>query len=132
MKNFLLSLVMVISFMGCGSYAVREQFDRNLEAYNEAVRWLEWGNASLYTEDSIREEFKARAVAAKDVKIADYRIVSRIYDPEKREATVEVDIDYYKVFSPAVRTLHDTQKWAYFDEKGTKGWRLISLPPEFR
>jgi hypothetical protein len=131
-RDFLLSLIMAVLIAGCSSYSVREQFDKSVEAYNEALRWFEWSNASRYAEDLIREEFKARAAAAKDVRIVDYRIVSKNYDPEKREATVEVDIDYYRLFSPSVRTLHDTQKWVYFENKGTKGWKLISLLPIFK
>lgn len=132
MKNFLPPLIILILLAGCSSYLIRGQFDKTLEAYNEALRWFEWSKASFYTEDSIREEFEARAAAAKDVKIVDYRIVNNTYDAEKREATVEVEIDYYRIFSLDLRTLRDTQKWAYLDKNGTKGWRLMSLLPEFR
>jgi hypothetical protein len=132
MKNFLLSLIIVIVFTGCSSYLIRGQFEDSLEAYNQSLRWREWSNASLYTADSIREEFKARTAAAKDVRIVDYRVVNETYNAEKREAIVEIEIDYYIVFIGTVRTLRDTQKWAYLNEKGTKGWRLMSLLPEFR
>lgn len=132
MKDFLSSLIVVIVLTGCSSYLIRGQFDKSLEAYNQSLRWLEWGNASLYTKDSIQEEYKTRTAAAKDVRIVDYRIVNKTYNAEKREAIVEVEIDYYKIFSLTIRTLRDTQKWTYMDENGTKGWRLTSLLPEFR
>jgi hypothetical protein len=132
MKDFLSSLIVVIVLTGCSSYMIRGQFDKSLDAYNQSLRWLEWGNASLYTKDSIQEEYKTRTLAAKDVRIADYRIVNKTYNAEKREAIVEVEIDYYKNFSLTIRTLRDTQRWAYLDENGTKGWRLTSLLPEFR
>jgi len=132
MKNFLLSLIIVIVLTGCSSYLIHGQFEESLEAYNQSLRWREWSNASLYITDSIREEFKTRTSAAKDVRIVDYRIVNETYNTEKREAIVEIEIDYYIVFIGTVRTLRDTQKWAYLDEKGTKRWRLMSLLPEFR
>jgi hypothetical protein len=132
MRNFLLCLIMAGLVAGCSSYSVREQFDKTLDSYNEALRWFDWSKASYYTEDSIRKEFKARAAAAKDVRIADYRIVNKTYNPEKRQATVEVDIDYYRLYSPSLKTLHDTQKWVYFEKNGTGAWRLETLLPVFR
>jgi hypothetical protein len=132
MRALMLALIMAIALAGCSSYAIHDQFDRSLDAYNEAIRWLQWGTVSLYTENSIREESDARAAAAKDVRMIDYRIVNKTYDAEKGEATVAVDIDYYKVPSLTVRTVRYTEKWVYLDENGTKRWRLTSLLPEFR
>ncbi len=132
MKNVLLSFIVVVVLTGCSAYLTRGQFDESLDAYNQSLRWHEWSKASLYATDAIQEEFQARAAAAKDVRVVDYRIVSNTYNEEKREATVEVEIDYYKVFSHTMKTVRDTQKWTYVNEKGAKGWRLESLLPEFR
>jgi len=132
LKEFLLTLFMVITLTGCNSYLILGQLDESLKVYNRSLRSNKWDNASLFPMDSIQQDFQNRAAAAKDVRITDYRIVNKTYDAAKREAIVEVEIDYYNVFSLVMKTLHDTQKWAYLDEKGTKGWRLTSLLPEFR
>ena len=132
MKNFVVSLVMLIVLPGCSAHLIQAQLDERLEAYNQLLRWNEWDNASLFARDSILEEFKRRAAAAKDVRVVDYRILSMAYNAEKREAIVDVEIDYYKVVSNKMKTLKYTQEWAYSEEKGIKGWRLMSVLPEFR
>jgi hypothetical protein len=132
MKEILLTLFIVITLTGCNSNLIHGKFDESIEAYNHSLRWNEWDNASLFPKDSIREDFQNRAAAAKNVRITDYRIVNKTYDAAKREAIAEVEIDYYNVFSLVTKTVHDTQKWAYLDENGTKKWRLTSLLPEFR
>jgi len=132
MKAFLLSVLQVTVLWGCSSYLVQWHFDESLDAYNESLRWHEWDKASLYASDSTVKEFNARVAAAKDVKVVDYRILKTTYHAEKREATVDVEIDYYKVYAHMLKTVHDTQEWAYVNEHGTESWKLLSGFPEFK
>ena len=132
MRVILLTLFIVITLTGCNSYEIIGKFDKSLEAYNWSLRLNEWEKASLFPKDSIQQDFKNRASAAKDVRITDYRIVNKTYDAAKREAIAEVEIEYYNVFSLVIKTLHDTQKWTYLDGKEKEEWRLTSLLPEFR
>ncbi|HXX56816.1 MAG TPA: hypothetical protein VEI96_02300 [Thermodesulfovibrionales bacterium] len=132
MKNLLLLFLAAVVLTACSAYLTRVDFDDSLNAYNQALRWHEWDKASSYAADAIHEEFRARAAAARDVRVTDFRIVGENYNAEKRQATAEVEIDYYSVFSYTMKTLRDTQRWMYVDEKGIRGWRLESLPPEFR
>ena len=132
MKNLWPLFIIAICLTGCSSQNVRGEFDESLRTYNESLRWRAWDKTSLFPAPSILEEFNRRIAEAVNVRVVDYRIVSETYSEEHREATVKVEIDYYKVSSQTVRTLYDTQKWAYLEEDGTKGWRLLSLLPEFR
>ncbi|HAM50093.1 MAG TPA: hypothetical protein DCP92_05130 [Nitrospiraceae bacterium] len=134
MKKVLLSLVSVMVLTGCAvnSYLVQKEFNKSLDAYNDSLRWRDWDNASLFTTTTNQQEFKTRVAAAKDVRMVDYRIVNMKYDAESHKATADVEIDYYMVFSYTMKTLHDKQMWEYLDEKGTKGWKVVSLLPEFK
>ena len=132
MKIFLPFLIVVTVRTGCSSHLIHREFDESLDAYNESLRWHEWDKASLYAADSIREEFNARVASAKNVRVVDYRIVSRTYHEGKGEAIIEVEIDYYNVLSQRVKTLRYIQKWEYLEEKGTKRWKVVSPLPEFR
>ena len=132
MKTFLLPLIVVIVLTGCSPHLIHKEFDESLDAYNEALRWHDWDTAYLYAADAMREAFKERVASAKNVRLVDFRILSRTYNAEKHEAVVEVESDYYNVFSQAVKTLRDKQKWAYLEEKGTKRWKVVSPLPEFR
>ena len=132
MKIFLPVLVLVVMLSGCASTNIREQFDESVELYNNSVGLLQWGNAGAFTASSISKEFKKRAEAAGDVQVIDCRIIDKTYNAKKRKAVVDVDIEYYKNFSPVVKILHDKQKWAYRGKNGTKRWKLVSLIPEFK
>ncbi len=132
MRTLSVMLIAAIALTSCSSYLVRSEFDTSLSQYNNLVRWHELDQASLYAAESLLEEFKVRVKAATDVRVVDYRIVGTRYDAEKRTASVNVEIQYYKLSSGKVKTLHDTQEWAYTEEKGENRWRLVSLLPEFR
>lgn len=132
MKRFLVLLILAAVLAGCSAARIRSQLDESVDSYNKSLRLLDWETAGLFTAGPISEEFKKRAQASADVQMVDCRVVNTVYDAEKRDAVVDVEIEYYKNFSPVVKTLLDRQKWKYLDEKGTKGWRLTSLIPEFR
>jgi len=112
----------------------REELKDTVIAYNDLLRWNEFNKAKNFVDESLRQEFEARAKAAKNVKIADYRILNADFEAEKGEQIVEVEFDYY--ISPVylVKTLVDKQKWSYvyIQKEKKKRWRLISLLPEFK
>jgi len=128
----LLSVLMVVVLLGCSAYLVQWHFEDSLDAFNQALRWHEWHKAGLYVSDSALKEFNAKMAEAQNVRLIDYRILNKKYDAEKREATVEVEIDYYKVLAYTLKTAHDTQKWAYVNENGIMSWKLVSGLPEFK
>jgi hypothetical protein len=111
----------------------RDDFEKYSKGYNKMVRWQETEQACLlYVDKAIRDRFLARVEAAREVKIADYRIKSLECDPERKEATARVEMDYYIPPSTRLKTLEDVQKWTYVEDDAVTGWRLISLFPEFK
>ncbi|MEW6110159.1 MAG: hypothetical protein AB1632_13495 [Nitrospirota bacterium] len=133
MRIFLISLLTVFIFSACNArQGIRAELEKNTRAYNELLRWHEFNKAGLFAVEAISEEFRARAGAAKDVRVVEYRILNVILDEKKGEAAVEVEIDYYLLASGSVKTVVDNQKWSYVEEKGKRQWRLTSAFPEFR
>jgi len=114
--------------------AFREDLQNTVIEYNDLLRWGEFNKAKLYTDSSIREEFEARAKAAKNVKIVDYRILNTDFDAEKGKQIVEVEFDYYTSLTNVVKTLLDKQRWSfvYVKEEKKKRWRLMTPLPEFK
>jgi hypothetical protein len=53
------------------------------------------------------------------------------YDTQRNEAMVQVEIDYYTLTENRLKSLIDSQKWAYVAEGEIKQWKLMSLLPEF-
>jgi len=121
MRTFLLLVFVVIGLINCGTrYAVRAEFEESLKKYNNMLLSNELHTASLFITKSLSDEFMSMVQAAKDVRVVDYRIMSTKYDEAKSEAEVQVEIDYYNLFSLKVKTALDTQKWAFLKENGKK------------
>jgi hypothetical protein len=116
--------------------AFREDLQKTVISYNDLLRWGEFNKAKLFTDDSFREEFEARAKAAKEknVKVADYRILSTDFEAEKDEQIIEVEFDYYTSPTYLLKTLLDKQRWSfvYVKEEKKKHWRLMTPLPEFK
>ncbi len=109
------------------------EFGTSSRKYNELLRWHELTTAGLtFADQSVKDEFIKRAMAAKGVNITDYRVLLQDCSPTDGVATVILDIDYYIPPSVTLKTLEDVQKWKYVGKEGNKTWRLVSLPPEFK
>jgi hypothetical protein len=130
-KSLLWALVICVTLIAC-TKSIRGEFEASLDQYGELVRKGKMDLASSFTTDALWDEFSARARAAKNVRVVDYRVGRVKFDEQKGEAEVKVEIDYYTFAAYRLRTLVDTQKWAYVDEGGKKQWRLVSLLPEFK
>lgn len=134
MKTGLVLLCCVL-MGGCASQkAVREEFEKNMKGYNRMLRWHEVENAGmLYLEPEQRELFMASAetLRKKGVTITDYRILTWECLPEKNNATVVAEFDYYIMPSNRIKTLTYKQEWAYREISASKSWMLKSGLPAF-
>ncbi len=115
---------------GCETlYPYREKFDKSSRDYNNMVRWAELNQAAVsYADKATRPEYEKNLVAAKEVKVADYRVKSVDYDGEKKSAEVLVEFDYYGP-GLVLKTVEDKQQWHYVEKEG---WKLTSMPPAFK
>lgn len=111
--------------------SVRKEFNDSIEQYKNLLSSQSFEAAGFFAIEQISNEFSARAKAAKNIKVVDYRILRAKYDELNAKAEVEVEIDYYSLPFYTVKTIKDTQKWAYITERGETHWRLTSLLPEF-
>ncbi len=134
MKKLFYALIALTTLVACSNYVydLRGKFDDSLRKYNSYYRWNDLDTANAFVTDSLKQDARQRAQTAKKVRIVDSRIVSTAYDEIRRKAIVEVEVDYYVLSTTKVKTLRDTQEWAYKDEQGIQGWRLMSLMPEFK
>jgi len=138
MKIFLKLLVLVALLMlsACQSIhisKVAEDFDKASRGYFRMVRWNDLDKAPLHFVDAtLREEFEKRVKVSRDVEITDYRVKHLECRPEKGDAEVTVEWDYYIPPSVKLKTVEDPQKWRYIEEEKRKGWMLMTLFPEFK
>ena len=136
MKKRIILLLSAVVLMGAcqtmRNKSAIESFEQSSTTYNKMIRWDEMTSAqSAFPPEELREDYGRRVEAAKGVKITDYRVKSTECSPEKGEATVIVEFEYYREPSVTTRTVMDVQKWKYVDEKGSRAWRLMSLLPHF-
>jgi hypothetical protein len=126
-------LFMLASCQSIHNKNVAQDFDKGSRSYFRMVRWSELDKAPLYfVDDKLRKEFEKRVKESKDVQITDYRVKSIECRPEKGEAEVTVEWDYYIPPAVKLKTVEDPQKWRYVEEKEKKGWMLMTLYPEFK
>jgi hypothetical protein len=135
MRNVLFLSLLIAIVSACGTLTnLREDLNDTVMAYNDLLRWNEFIKAKYFVDEPLRHEFEARAKEAKNLKIADYRIVDADFQADKGEQIVEVEFEYY--ISPAytVKTLIDKQRWSYvyLEKEKKKHWRLMSPLPEFK
>lgn len=136
MKNLLWMCALLLVLPSCQS--LRNL--RSADSFNDAsrdyivmVRWHEFDKALLtFADKSVREEFGQRVAAAANVNVVDYRVRSMECQPEKGEAEVTVEWDYYLPPSVRVKTVVDPQRWSYVEENGGSRWVLKTLLPEFK
>jgi len=134
-KRIILLLSAVVLLGACQTMknkSASESFEQSSKAYNKLIRWDEMTSAQwAFPPEELREEYGRRVESAKGVKITDYRVKSTECSPERGEATVIVEFEYYREPSVTTRTVMDVQKWKYVDENGSRTWRLMSLLPLF-
>jgi hypothetical protein len=130
----LLAAIPLLIFVACCGlqHSAKAEFEESLSGYNDSLCRHDMLMAKNYLEDSLVENYMAKVYAAQDVRIVDCRVLWTRYDEAKGEAEARVEVEYYTVSTQRVKTVLDTQRWAYTAIKGKRQWRLTSLLPEFR
>lgn len=136
LRIMLLSVIIALAG-GCETIqknVVANEFEQSSKTYNKMIRWNELDRADMaFPPPDRREEFKEKVKAAKGVKVTDFRVKSLECNPETGEATVVLDIDYYREPSITVKTVEDVQQWKYeLEGVGVRRWRLMTMPPDFK
>ncbi|MRR58514.1 MAG: hypothetical protein EG824_09925 [Deltaproteobacteria bacterium] len=128
--------ILFIALLGGCETMTKQNISNDMEecskSYNKMIRWRELDMAgAVFAPKELQEEFSRKVQAAKNVTVTDFRVKNYQCSPEKGEATVIIDIDYYREPSVTLKTVEDTQQWKYVQENETKRWRLMTLPPDF-
>lgn len=133
---FLLPVAALLMLASCESVhnsKIAGDFDKGTKAYFRMVRWNELDKTPLYfVDEKVRDEFRKRVEAAREVQITDYRVRNMECQPEKGVGEVTVEWDYYIPPSIRLKTVEDQQKWRHIEEKDKEGWMLMTLFPEFK
>jgi len=129
-------LIIVFALLG-GCETIKKknvawELDESSKSYNKMIRWHELDKAgAVFPPEELQEAFTRKVLSTKGFMVTDFRVKKMDYSPEKGEATIILDIDYYREPSVTVKTVEDKQVWKYLGGEDNKRWRLMTLPPDF-
>jgi hypothetical protein len=131
MRNYLIIIIATLLLIAC-SANIKEEFDSGFSKYNDLVASNDLSASSLFVADSARDSYLKSVDAAKDMRIFEYRIITKTVDELKRKATVNVEVDYYMLNANKVKKMRYIQEWSYIEGKDFKDWRLLTPLPLFK
>lgn len=125
--GFLAALVLAAGCATTFEFRRQELLAERVKQYGKLIRWSEFEGAQLYlTEDAPGR----RTPPPKEVRVVDYEVKQLILTEAGRQAGQVVEITYFSVNNPKVRTVTDLQKWEFDVERNE--WFLKSGFPEFK
>lgn len=130
--NFL-SVGLLVVLAGCSlpqqaSVLPQERFADTHAAYLKLLRWREFpALAGFYTEPR-RDGYLARVRGLEEFQVVDAELVRADFREATREMETDVEIKYYLLSSPTVRTMQLKQRWSYFpgDALSVGQWFITS------
>lgn len=125
------ALALLLCLTACGGRQNDVDADKLpevLNAFNLLVRWNQWQQASIFVDGKTRGQWMTDRLAAQQtVRIAEVTLAGVKRVPEDApDATVFVQITWYGVNQPTVRTSLWEQTWKLV--KG-EGWRMMGEKP---
>lgn len=126
-------LILILLIAGCASLADEKEswmkFDEISRSYLLALRWGEYEAAYGFKKLPGANEKLPDFEDLKDVKVTFYRVKQTIISEDEMIVLQIVDLQYYRMRNVTVKTITDTQKWEYDQEK--ERWYLVSELPNF-
>ena len=109
------------------SSASTEDHDKNLKgslkAFNEAFRFEDYAQASVFVSPDKKEKFWSEADRFKGkIRMAEYELRDMQLDEKKNHATAILNFQYWRTESPILKTVSFTQRWQYSEKDKT--WRV--------
>ena len=128
----LLSCMILTACAAATAASLGEDFDRSVKSYNRMLRWHEIENAGMtYIDPEFRDQYlkQAESLKKRGLAVADFRILTSKYLPEKKSGDVIAEFDYYILPSNKIKTVSYRQEWVY--QESIKSWILKTGLPVF-
>ena len=131
------SLICLLMFAGLASCSLgnlinspADQGQQALDAFVKALRVEEFPAAAAYLEPENREVFlETFDPLEKDLNIVDVRVEQIVVSTDGKRADVRLELDYFLLPSPVVKTFRFDHTWVYSDaEKQANAYYLIETP----
>lgn len=124
-------LVLCIGCLVAGNAVAGGNYEKRLEKYGFAIRWSDFDAANAFVKPIGNDDTWSRAADQyRDVRVADYVVKDSKYQKDPKQVLQTVEILYYRVNNPTIRSLIDRQRWAY--DADEKEWYLMTGLPAFK
>ena len=128
---------LVLLIFGCNGLQLQTDrqkitlFDKTTRAYDLALRWGEFENASTFIRPSDQNNELPDIEDYRDVRISAVKVKNTVIDKESISiARRVVDIQYYRLSNVTVKNIRNQQVWEYNEEEDR--WYLTNGLPVFK
>ena len=124
-------LVLSIGYAVAPGVEAGRNVERRLEQYDRAIRWSDFDAANKFLKQKGKENAWSKAADQyRDIRVADYVVKDTTHQKKPKAVLQTVEILYYRVNNPAIRSLIDRQRWEY--DANEKEWYLMTGLPAFQ
>jgi hypothetical protein len=130
--NALPLLACLVLAIGCATYSKmlkQDAFGETAKSYEKMVFWSEFDAADSFRDPQQREMYPADIDGLKKIKVTSYSVKKVSVSEDHSEVRQVVEIGYYRVDEVTVKTIRDSQVWAYNPQ--LERWYLQSGLPVF-
>jgi hypothetical protein len=122
-KNLIAAASAAVVLAACaGGYNANDQLQRQVDSYNDQIRWgRTFSAAELVREDARSEWLRAHRAWGPDLQIADYEVIDSTMEDDG-VAVVRVTISWYRPSQSELQTTMLAQRW----RREARVWQLVS------
>lgn len=134
MKSVKFAVVLItLTAIGCATIADHrrlKKFEETSRAYGNSIRWADYDTARVFLKESGTVTTSADVERLQRIRVTGYQVKQYLTSADKKEVIQIVQINYFRVDNPVLRTVEDRQTWQY--DRAAANWYLISGLPDFR
>ncbi len=103
-----------------------DKLQQSLKTFNDTFKFQEYTRASAFVSPNAKEKFWSEADRFEGkIRISEYALRDMQFDEQKINATAILNVEYWRMESPSVKTVLLTQKWQYSEKDKT--WTVADL-----
>jgi hypothetical protein len=132
MRNLLLLILLCPLLCAClGTVDMGPGLDKISSGFSESMRWQDFPGAAVYVHPDVRASFLDQFQKDEDLHVVESQILSIDMTPEKGQANVVYEMEYYRLPSSRIKKWQWQQQWRLVQEKMTKPgvWLIENEPP---
>ena len=131
LRSFLILLLLALALPGCRKTLTPEKdLYESLGGFVQRLRWMDFNGAARYFQDpEMGQEFAQPLRRREGLNLTDVRIAQVVLSPERTQATVTLELEYFVLPSASVIEQEVVQQWQMSPELDLTGSKWFILTP---